>query len=65
MAFDRKLLDILACPVCKGALAYKVSEQGQETLVCNFDRLAYAVDEGIPVLIEAEASSIPVDGADS
>lgn len=61
MAFDRKLLDILACPACKGALKYKISEQGEESLICNFDRLAYPIDEGIPVLIEAEAKPLPSD----
>ncbi|MGB5538772.1 MAG: Trm112 family protein, partial [Gammaproteobacteria bacterium] len=35
---DKKLLDILACPVCKGALLYRKDEQ---ELVCRIDRLAY------------------------
>lgn len=55
MAFDIKLMEILACPVCKGKLEYKKDEQA---LICNFDRLSYAIVEDIPVLLESEASRI-------
>lgn len=56
MAFDRKLLEILACPVCKGSLHYDHSSE--ERLICRFDRLAYPINEGIPVLIEEEAKTL-------
>lgn len=49
MIFDKKLLDIVACPVCKGALTY--DKQAQQ-LICKFDKLAYPINEGIPVLLE-------------
>ncbi|MEW6983384.1 Trm112 family protein [Colwelliaceae bacterium 6471] len=52
MAFDIKLMEILACPVCKGKLAY--NKENQE-LICKFDRLAYTIDKDIPVLLENEA----------
>jgi uncharacterized protein YbaR (Trm112 family) len=55
MAFDVKLMEILACPVCKGKLDYR---KEQQELVCNFDRLAYAIEKGIPVLLESEARRI-------
>ncbi len=55
MAFDMKLLEILACPVCKGKLDYKKEDQ---ELVCNFDRLAYPIEKNIPVLLENEARRI-------
>lgn len=57
MAFDTKLLDILACPICKGKLDYKKEEQ---ELVCNFDRLAYPIEKNIPVLLENEARRITI-----
>lgn len=60
MAFDTKLMEILACPVCKGKLEY--NKEAQE-LICNFDRLAYSIEKGIPVLLEAEARKI--DSVDS
>ena len=49
---DTKLLDILACPVCKGPLQYSRSQQ---VLVCRADRLAFPVRDGIPVMLEEEA----------
>lgn len=52
MAFDKKLLDVLACPACKGKLQY-VKQQSE--LVCRFDRLAYPIRENIPVLLQTEA----------
>jgi uncharacterized protein YbaR (Trm112 family) len=51
MAFDVKLMEILACPVCKGKLDYN---KEQQELICKFDRLAYAIEAGIPVLLESE-----------
>ncbi|GLX81217.1 Trm112 family protein [Thalassotalea eurytherma] len=52
MAFDTQLMDILACPVCKGKLDY--DKENQE-LICKFDRLAYPIEKDIPVLLENEA----------
>ena len=53
---DNKLLDILACPVCKGPLIYL---KDRNELVCRPDRLAYPVKDDIPVMLEEEARVIP------
>ncbi|MEH6597001.1 MAG: Trm112 family protein [Colwellia polaris] len=58
MAFDTKLMEILACPVCKGKLDYN---KEQQTLICKFDRLSYAIEKDIPVLLESEARRISAD----
>ena len=55
---DKKLLDILACPVCKGPLVYRKDEQ---ELVCKLDRLAYPVRDDIPVMLEEEARVVPLE----
>jgi uncharacterized protein YbaR (Trm112 family) len=55
---DSKLLEILVCPVCKGPLEYRKSAQ---ELVCHADKLAYPVRDGIPVMLEHEARSVPAD----
>ncbi|HET9843605.1 MAG TPA: Trm112 family protein [Gammaproteobacteria bacterium] len=55
---DRKLLDILACPVCKGPLVYKKQEK---ELICKLDRLAFPIREDIPVMLEEEARQLPAD----
>lgn len=60
MNVDAKLLDILACPLCKSKLDYDKSAQ---ELICRADRLAYPIRDGIPVLLEDEARELPaVDG---
>ena len=55
---DKKLLDILVCPLCKGKLVYRKAEQ---ELVCKADRLAYPIRDGIPVMLEQEARQLPAD----
>jgi hypothetical protein len=52
---DKKLLEILVCPVCKGPLKY---EREAAELICNVDRLAFPVRDGIPVMLESEARRI-------
>ena len=42
---DRKLLDILVCPLCKGPLVFLKDKQ---ELICKGDRLAYPIRDGIP-----------------
>jgi hypothetical protein len=55
-------MEILACPVCKGKLEY---DKSNNELICKFDRLAYAIDKDIPVLLESEARRIPLEDNDS
>jgi uncharacterized protein YbaR (Trm112 family) len=55
---DPKLLDILACPLCKGPL--KQSADKSE-LICKADGLAFPVRDGIPVMLENEARTLSVD----
>lgn len=49
---DKKLLEILVCPLCKGPLLYDKSKQ---ELICKADRLAYPIRDDIPVMLEEEA----------
>ena len=53
---DKKLLEILVCPLCKGQLILKKKE-----LICRFDRLAYPIRDGIPVMLEPEAREISLE----
>lgn len=55
---DSKLLDILACPVCKGPLRH---HRATQELVCRVDRLAFPVRDDIPVMLEEEARRLPSD----
>ena len=49
---DKKLLDILVCPVSKGPLEY---DRENQELVCKSSGLAYPVRDGIPIMLESEA----------
>ena len=53
---DKRLLDILVCPLCKGKLLLKNDE-----LICRFDRIAYPIHDGIPVMLEQEGRLIPLE----
>ena len=52
---DPKLLEILVCPICKGPLLWR--KEALE-LVCKADRLAFAVKDDIPVMLEEEARQL-------
>ncbi|MGH8496031.1 MAG: Trm112 family protein [Gammaproteobacteria bacterium] len=58
---DKKLMDILACPVCKGPL--RLSHDRKE-LICRADRLAYPIRDDIPIMLEPEARSMSVEELD-
>jgi uncharacterized protein len=50
---DEELLEIVACPKCKGELSLTVDES---ELRCEACRLSYRIDDGIPILLLEEAS---------
>ncbi len=52
---DKKLLDILVCPCCKGKLIY---QKADKELICRFDKLAYPIRDEIPVMLADEARTI-------
>ena len=56
--FDKKMLEILVCPVSKAKLNY--DEEKQE-LICMASNLAYPINDGIPVMLEEEARQITLD----
>mgnify|MGYP001173597906 FL=1 len=55
---DKKLLQILVCPVTKAPLDY---DEAKQELVCKASGLAYPVRDGIPVLLEGEARQLTAD----
>lgn len=52
ITMDKTLLEILACPICKGELLYDPPAQ---ELICRFDRLAFPILNDIPVMLESRA----------
>ena len=66
MTIDRSLLALLVCPVCKGPLRlWRDAENQPEELLCPADHLAFAIRDGIPVMLEGEARSVPEDEQDA
>lgn len=58
MPMDKTLLEILACPICKGELLYDVHNQ---ELICKFDRFAFPVVNDIPVMLESRGRRLGID----
>jgi uncharacterized protein YbaR (Trm112 family) len=56
MPLAPELKEILACPKCKGALAFHEDRAEIHCLRC---RLAYAIREDIPVMLVDEAKPLP------
>ena len=52
---DKKLLDLLVCPVTKGPLIY---DRDKLELISKAARLAYPIRDGIPVMLEDEAREL-------
>jgi uncharacterized protein YbaR (Trm112 family) len=59
---DKKLLDILACPLCKSPLRYNKDKQ---ELICRADRLAFPIRDDIPVMLEDEARTLSSEEIDA
>lgn len=55
MALSQELLDILACPKCKGELRLLADDAGLECETC---RLRFPIRDGIPVMLVDEAEQI-------
>lgn len=55
---NHTLIDLLVCPLCKGQLHH---DKANQRLICRFDRLAYAVRDGVPIMLIDQAESIELD----
>jgi uncharacterized protein len=56
MTISKELLDILACPKCKGDIRLNNTEDG---LICDQCRLLYEIKDGIPIMLIDEAKKLP------
>ena len=52
---NNNALDVLVCPVCKGKLQY---DKEHQELICRFDKLAYPISRGIPMMVEETARKL-------
>ncbi len=59
MSLDHRLISLLVCPLCKGALQLLPAAAGQPAeLQCPADRLGFPIRDGIPVMLESEARAL-------
>ncbi len=59
---DKKLLEILVCPVTKAPVEY---DEARQELLCRASGLAYPVRDGIPVMLESEARTLSQEERDA
>ena len=52
---DKELLDILVCPITKGTLKY---DKDKQELISRQAGLAFAIKDGIPIMLEADAREL-------
>ena len=55
---DPKLLELLVCPVTKGPLDF---DREKQELISRSARLAYPIRDGIPIMLESEARTVPAE----
>ena len=55
MTISKELLDILACPKCKGKIYLNEAEDG---LICDNCKLMYEIKDDIPVMLIEEAKKL-------
>lgn len=58
---NKTLLEALVCPACKGRLDH---HKAKKELWCRADKLAYAIRNGIPVMLVDEARKLTLDELD-
>ena len=58
MPVDAKLMEILVCPKCKGAITETKTAEGAEGLRCDACKLVYPVKNDIPVMLIDEAQKL-------
>lgn len=62
MTMDKRLLEILVCPLTQAPLVWKPEAN---ELWCRASRLAYPVRDGVPVMLEEEARALSDSEAES
>lgn len=55
---DRRLLDILICPLCKSSLHFNAEKH---ELICKADAIAFPIRDNVPVMLVEEARSLSTD----
>jgi uncharacterized protein YbaR (Trm112 family) len=54
---DKALLSLIVCPLCHAKLEYKIHNDVEE-LVCNIDKLAFEIKNGVPNMLVNQAKDL-------
>jgi uncharacterized protein len=57
MKMERKLIDVLACPICKGKLEY---HRHRKLLVCKRDKLGYPIRGDVIIMVKDKAYEVEI-----
>ena len=52
MTATASLLDIIACPACKGKLRY---DKKNQRFICNFHKITFPIENGVPIMLMEKA----------
>ena len=55
MSISKELLEILACPKCKGDV---ILDEEKDRLICKNCKIYYEIKDGIPIMLIEEAKSL-------
>lgn len=55
MMLDKRLLDILICPKCKGELVY---DEERDILICKKDGIYFEIKNNIPIMLLEKAKKL-------
>jgi uncharacterized protein len=56
MSIDPRLLELLVCPICKGPVTAVRRDGKLDGLACPADHLSFPVRDGMPCMLESQAS---------
>jgi uncharacterized protein YbaR (Trm112 family) len=55
LILDKKMLELLVCPMTKGNLEY---DEAMQELISKKAKLAYPVRDGVPIMLVSEARAL-------
>ncbi len=58
---NKELLDLLACPQCRGPLTIQVIKGKDKGLICQACALVYPIRDAIPIMLVEEATPLKKD----
>jgi len=55
---NHKILDVIACPICKGKLHY---DKNAQLLICKYHNFAFPIKNGVPIMLVEKTTPLKKD----